>query len=61
MLVHTIEEKVKKMIDELKGVCMQAGLSNQAAEEQCVTTVLLYKFLDSKKDFLPEEYSIQSL
>ena len=61
MMYEKYEELISRMIDDLKAVCMQAGLSNQAAEEQCVTTVLLYKFLDSKKDFLPEEYSIQAL
>ena len=61
MIYEKYDELMSRMIDDLKAVCMQAGLSNQAAEEQCVTTVLLYKFLDAKKDFLPEEYSIQSL
>lgn len=61
MIYEKYDELMSRMIDDLKAVCMQAGLSNQAAEEQCVTTVLLYKFLDAKEDFLPEEYSIQSL
>lgn len=61
MIYEKFDKLMSRMIDDLKVVCMQAGLSNQASEEKVVTTVLLYKFLDAKKDFLPEEYSIQSL
>lgn len=61
MMYEKYEELISRMIDDLKAVCMQVGLSNQASEEKVVTTVLLYKFLDAKKDFLPEEYSIQAL
>ena len=51
-----IESKIKKMIDELQGLCQTNGLSNQASEEVIITSVFLYKFLNDKfmsnlKDF----------
>lgn len=61
MDIVIFEKLIQEMINELKGVCMQVGLSNQAAEEHCVTSILLYKFLDAKKDWLPVEYSIESM
>lgn len=42
------EGKIKEMIDRLKGLCSQNGLSNQAAEERIITSVFLYKFLNDK-------------
>ena len=48
METYIIEERTYKMIDELQGLCQQVGISNQAAEEEVVTTVFLYKFLNDK-------------
>lgn len=43
-----MESKIKQMIDDLKGLMSQNGLSNQAAEERIITSVFLYKFLNDK-------------
>lgn len=43
-----MEAKIKEIIDELKGLCSQNGLSNQAEEERIITTVFLYKFLNDR-------------
>lgn len=57
--IFTLENKIKQMIDELKGLCASNGLSNQASEEVVITSVFLYKFLNDKfmanlKDFAAE-------
>lgn len=54
--IFTLENKIKQMIDEMKGLCQTNGLSNQASEEVIITSVFLYKFLNDKfmanmKDF----------
>lgn len=54
--IFTLENKIKQMIDEMKGLCQTNGLSNQASEEVVITSVFLYKFLNDKfmanmKDF----------
>lgn len=46
--IFAMESKIKQMIDDLKGLCSQNGLSNQAAEERIITSVFLYKFLNDK-------------
>ena len=46
--IHTTESKIKEIIDSLKGLCSQNGLSNTANEEVVVTSVFLYKFLNDK-------------
>jgi type I restriction enzyme M protein len=46
--IHTTEKKIKEIIDSLKGLCSQNGLSNTANEEVVVTSVFLYKFLNDK-------------
>ena len=46
--IFTMENKIKQMIDDLKGLCSQNGLSNQASEERIITSVFLYKFLNDK-------------
>ncbi len=46
--IFTLENKIKQMIDDLKGLTASYGLSNQAAEENIITTVFLYKFLNDK-------------
>ena len=43
-----MERKIKEIIDDLKGLCSQNGLSNQASEERIITSVFLYKFLNDK-------------
>ena len=42
------ERKIKQIIDDLKGLCSQNGLSNTANEEVVITNVFLYKFLNDK-------------
>ncbi len=42
------ENDIKQIIDDLKGLCSQNGLSNQADEEEIITSVFLYKFLNDK-------------
>lgn len=46
--VIELENKIKEMIDELKGLCNTNGLSNQASEEVVITSTFLYKFLNDK-------------
>lgn len=43
-----LEINIKAIIDDLKGLCSQNGLSNTAGEEIVVTSVFLYKFLNDK-------------
>jgi len=45
---YSLEMKINNMIDELQGLCSQNGLSNTAGEEDVVTGVFLYKFLNDK-------------
>lgn len=47
-IVLQLENKIKEMIDELKGLCQTNGLSNQASEEVVITSTFLYKFLNDK-------------
>lgn len=42
------ENKVKKLIDELKGVCATYGLGNDGNEFKIITQVFLYKFINDK-------------
>lgn len=46
--IFTLENKIKQMIDEMKGLCQTNGLANQASEEVVITSVFLYKFLNDK-------------
>lgn len=46
--IFVLENKIKQIIDELKGLCQTNGLSNQASEEVVITSVFLYKFLNDK-------------
>lgn len=46
--IFTLENKIKQVIDELKGLCQTNGLANQASEEVVITSVFLYKFLNDK-------------
>lgn len=43
-----LEKNIKSIIDDLQGLCSTNGLSNAAAEEEIVTSVFLYKFLNDK-------------
>lgn len=57
--IFEFENKIKHIIDELKGLCQTNGLSNQASEEVVITSVFLYKFLNDKfiynlRDFAQE-------
>lgn len=47
-IIYELENKIKQIIDELKGLCQTNGLSNQASEEVVITSVFLYKFLNDK-------------
>lgn len=46
--IFEVENKIKQMIDELKGLCTTNGLGNQASEEKVITSIFLYKFLNDK-------------
>jgi type I restriction enzyme M protein len=46
--IQTLENNIKKIIDDLKGICNTNGLSNSAAEETVITSVFLYKFLNDR-------------
>lgn len=46
--IFELENKIKQIIDELKGLCATNGLANQASEEVVITSVFLYKFLNDK-------------
>ncbi len=46
--IFELENKIKQIIDDLKGLCATHGLSNQASEEVVITSVFLYKFLNDK-------------
>ncbi len=46
--IFTLESKIKQMIDDLKGLTASYGLANQASEENIITSVFLYKFLNDK-------------
>lgn len=57
--ILALERKIEEIIDELKGLCQNNGLANQASEEVVITSVFLYKFLNDKfmanlKDFSEE-------
>ncbi|MDY3202594.1 MAG: N-6 DNA methylase [Methanocorpusculum sp.] len=46
--VMDMEKSIKQIIDQLKGLCSQNGLANQASEERVITSIFLYKFLNDK-------------
>lgn len=43
-----LENNIKKIIDELKGVCQTNGLTGSPKEESVITSIFLYKFLNDK-------------
>lgn len=55
--IFELEKIIKQIIDELKGLCSQNGLGNQAAEEKVITSVFLYKFLNDKFMFNLSEFA----
>lgn len=54
---YALETKINQMIDDLQGLCSQNGLSNTAGEEDVVTGVFLYKFLNDKYMFILKEFA----
>ena len=48
MTSKDFENKVKELIDDLKGVCANYGLGNDGNEFKIITQVFLYKFLNDK-------------
>lgn len=59
--IINLENKIKQLIDDLKGLCSNFGLSNQAGEELVVTTVFLYKFLNDKYIYnkMQKQYDVE--
>lgn len=55
--IFEMEKKIKEIIDQLKGVCSQNGLGNQAEEERVITSVFLYKFLNDKFMYNLKEFA----
>lgn len=47
-LIDEMETRINEMVDELQGQCATYGLANQASEEQIISNVFLYKFLNDK-------------
>lgn len=48
MVTSDFENKVKTLIDNLKGTCASHGLGNDGNEFKIITQVFLYKFLNDK-------------
>lgn len=55
--IYQLESLIKRMIDELKGLCQTNGLANQASEEEIITSIFLYKFLNDKFIYHLKEFS----
>ena len=55
--IYELEMLIKKMIDDLKGLCQTNGLANTASEEEIITSVFLYKFLNDKFIYHLQEFS----
>lgn len=55
--INEMESHIKEIIDSLKGLCSQNGLSNSANEEVVVTSVFFYKFLNDKFMFNLHKFS----
>lgn len=47
-LIDEMETRINEMVDELQGQCATYGLANQASEEQIISNIFLYKFLNDK-------------
>lgn len=46
--INKLESDIEEIIDDLKGLCQTKGLSNTPGEEEIITSVFLYKFLNDK-------------
>lgn len=46
--IYQMQKEIIKVIDNLQGLIAQSGLANQGAEEEIITTLFLYKFLNDK-------------
>lgn len=55
--IYKLERDIENIIDELKGACQTAGLSNSAAEEVVITSTFLYKFLNDKFNYNLNKFS----
>ena len=55
--IHELEQKIKEIIDQLKGLSTTHGLGNQAVEEEIITSIFLYKFLNDKFMYNINEFS----
>jgi type I restriction enzyme M protein len=45
---HDFQQQARVLIDDLKSVCANYGLGNDAGEFKIITQVFLYKFLNDK-------------
>ena len=45
---ENFKQKTKNLIDDLKNVCSNAGLSGDGNEYKIITQVFLYKFINDK-------------
>ena len=52
-----LEHDIESIIDSLKGICNQQGLSNASGEERIITTVFLYKFLNDRFMYNIKQFS----
>lgn len=55
--IFTLENKIKEIIDRMKGICHSYGLANSATEEEIITSVFLYKFLNDKFNYNLEKFA----
>lgn len=46
--IYQMQKEIIGIIDNLQGLIAQSGLANQGAEEEIITTLFLYKFLNDK-------------
>lgn len=55
--IFKIEQDIKEIIDQLKGICNVCGLTGSAGEEIIMTSTFLYKFLNDKFMWNLENFS----
>jgi len=48
MTIIEFEQKVKKIINDLKAICSDYGLANSGEEAKIITNLFMYKFLNDK-------------
>lgn len=51
MVTQEFEQRTRRLIDSLKGICAAYGLGNDGNEFKIITQVFLYKFLNDKFTF----------